>query len=70
MIIIAASLYLPEHITTMLSRAWFYYAGDEAAAAGAGMGTGMGMGVDTASRLKGNTGRMEGEDVIDMLGRL
>ena len=31
MTIIAASLYLPEHIAIVLSRAWFYYAGDEAA---------------------------------------
>ena len=31
MIIIAASLYLPEHIATVLSRAWFYYAGDDTA---------------------------------------
>ena len=31
MIIIAASLYLPEHIATVLGRAWFYYAGDESA---------------------------------------
>ena len=30
MIIIAASLYLPQHITNVASRAWFYYAGDEA----------------------------------------
>lgn len=29
MIIIAASLYLPEHVTMMAKRAWFYYAGDE-----------------------------------------
>ena len=29
MIIIAASLYLPQHITTVASRAWFYYAGDD-----------------------------------------
>ncbi|KAI9697993.1 MAG: hypothetical protein M1836_004346 [Candelina mexicana] len=29
MIIIAASLYLPEHIATIANRAWFYYAGDE-----------------------------------------
>ncbi len=35
MILIAALLYLPEHITTVASRAWFYYAGDEAANAAA-----------------------------------
>lgn len=29
MITIAASLYLPEHIANVASRAWFYYAGDE-----------------------------------------
>ena len=29
MIIIAGSLYLPQHITEIASRAWFYYAGDE-----------------------------------------
>lgn len=35
MIIIAASLYLPEHIATMVARAWFYYAGDEGGAGAA-----------------------------------
>ena len=29
MIVIAASLYLPEHISTMWRRAWFYYAGHD-----------------------------------------
>lgn len=33
MIIIAASLYLPEHIVNMWNRAWFYYAGDDTALA-------------------------------------
>lgn len=33
MVIIAASLYLPEHIVNMWNRAWFYYAGDDAAVA-------------------------------------
>ena len=31
MIIIAASLYLPEHVMNMWYRAWFYYAGDDTA---------------------------------------
>ncbi|KAI4239271.1 MAG: hypothetical protein LQ349_000486 [Xanthoria aureola] len=35
MIIIAASLYLPEHIMNMWYRAWFYYAGDDTAPAAA-----------------------------------
>ncbi|KAG9236609.1 hypothetical protein BJ875DRAFT_455934 [Amylocarpus encephaloides] len=29
MIIIAMTLYLPQHITFLTSRAWFYYNGDE-----------------------------------------
>ncbi|KAL0637895.1 hypothetical protein Q9L58_003117 [Maublancomyces gigas] len=29
MLILAASLYLPHHVHTIASRAWFYYAGDE-----------------------------------------
>lgn len=33
MIIIAASLYLPEHVSTIMRRASFYWAGDEDAAA-------------------------------------
>lgn len=35
MIVIAASLYLPEHVTMMARRAWFYYAGDESGRDGA-----------------------------------
>lgn len=35
MIIIAASLYLPEHVANMWYRAWFYYAGDDTAPAAA-----------------------------------
>lgn len=45
MIIIAASLYLPEHIVNMWNRAWFYYAGDDGAVAAGKPGT-VGMGVD------------------------
>jgi len=59
MIIIAASLYLPEHITTIASRAWFYYAGDDA---GLGVPEGVGLG-------KGG-GVVEGGDAVEMLGRL
>jgi hypothetical protein len=32
MIVIAASLYLPQHIHDIALRAWFYYAGDDAIA--------------------------------------
>lgn len=31
MILIAASLYLPEHIAQLANRAFYYYAGDESA---------------------------------------
>ncbi|PBP23894.1 hypothetical protein BUE80_DR005272 [Diplocarpon rosae] len=33
MVIIAMTLYLPQHITLLTSRAWFYYNGDESAKA-------------------------------------
>lgn len=29
MVVIAAALYLPEHVTMMARRAWFYYAGED-----------------------------------------
>jgi hypothetical protein len=31
MIIIAMTLYLPQHIAFLTNRAWFYYNGDESA---------------------------------------
>lgn len=34
MIIIAMTLYLPQHIAFLTNRAWFYYHGDENAVAG------------------------------------
>lgn len=102
MVLIAALLYLPEHIATMASRAWFYYTGDEAAAAAAaaaavagsvnaggggggnveGISKGTGDGgilrrVDAIGRGKGDVdgrrgegGRMPGEEVLELLGRL
>ena len=73
MIIIAISLYLPEHITRLFTRAWFYYAGDENAAAQRALGEGAGgtvgpkLGRDSTS----NAGlRIPGQDVISMLGEL
>ncbi len=53
MIIVAASLYLPEHVMKMANRAWFYYAGDEAAA---GVGTRAGPGAETGRRRKSGWG--------------
>lgn len=79
MIIIAASLYLPEHITTMLSRAWFYYAGDETAAiatseGGANVGGAgshnSGMKISDPGHPNQAGSRMPGQDVIDLLGTL
>ena len=63
MIIIAASLYLPEHIATVLSRAWLYYAGDEAAHVPAG---GIGPVVNSIGDL-GKSGRDDAE-VLNRLG--
>ena len=76
MIIIAASLYLPEHITTMLSRAWFYYAGDDAAAARGAPGArseaipGVAAGRLGSQDVIGVGPRMPGQEVMDMLGAL
>lgn len=71
MIIVAASLYLPEHVMKMASRAWFYYAGDETAA---GVGTRAGYGDGAARPGQGDLGkaggRMDGQDVLNMLGSL
>ena len=71
MIIVAASLYLPEHVMKMASRAWFYYAGDETAA---GVGTRAGSGAGAAGARQGELGkaggRMDGQDVLNMLGSL
>ncbi|KAI9822272.1 MAG: hypothetical protein M1832_003095 [Thelocarpon impressellum] len=44
MIVIAASLYFPQHVTKVLSRAWFYYAGEEVDVDALGGGTGGGAG--------------------------
>jgi hypothetical protein len=38
MIIIAACLYLPHHINFLVSRAWFYYHGEDANAKTPGSG--------------------------------
>ncbi len=35
MIIVACSLYLPQHITFLVNRGWFYYFGDDEAASSA-----------------------------------
>lgn len=71
MIIVAASLYLPEHVMKMASRAWFYYAGDETAA---GVGTRSGSGAGVAGTRQSEPGkvggRMDGQDVLGMLGSL
>ena len=60
MIIIAASLYLPEHIATVLSRAWFYYAGDETSHTSAG-------GPGPGGSNPGDTGRsgLEGGELLN-----
>ena len=73
MIIIAGCLYLPEHITTMCSRAWFYYAGPDEPGADAGMAGKMPVG---GARVISGTGpmagpaRAEGQQVLEHLGNL
>lgn len=76
MILIAAFFYLPGHVTEMLRRAWFYYAGDETVVAGSGMpvvqgaGAGAGAGAGRQREARGQKGGMDGQDVLDMLGTL
>lgn len=57
MIIIAASLYLPEHIVNMWYRAWFYYAGDDTAVAGGKPGA---IGVDSGGAALGVNPGLDG----------
>lgn len=62
----------------MLSRAWFYYAGEETAAIASGEGGGYVGGAGGQSEMKppklGQTkqggSRIPGQDVIDLLGTL
>ena len=71
MIIVAASLYLPEHVMKTASRAWFYYAGDETAAA-VGTRAGSGVGAGAAGARHGGLGNAgggaDGQGVLNMLG--
>ena len=69
MIVVATSLYLPEHVMKMASRAWFYYAGDETAA-GVGTRAGSGAGGARQGDLGKVGGRTDGQDVLNMLGSL
>ncbi|MCJ1400651.1 hypothetical protein MMC11_003859 [Xylographa trunciseda] len=70
MIIIAASLYLPEHISTIMRRAWFYWAGDETIATG----TKSVLGSTAVARSIAENVRYGGvsgpEDVLERLGSL
>ena len=73
MIVVATSLYLPEHVMKMASRAWFYYAGDETAAGvgtRAGPGAGAGAGGARQGDLRKVGGGVDGQDVLNMLGSL
>lgn len=73
MILIAGCLYLPEHVATMCSRAWFYYAGPDetATAAGSVMKTTIGEGgaVFGGGSTTG-AAAMEGQRVLDHLQNL
>ncbi len=76
MILIAAFFYLPGHVTEMLRRAWFYYAGDETVIAGSGAGGGAAVGQGAGALGGGRKetwapgGRMDGQDVLARLGTL
>ena len=56
MIIVAASMYLPEHIATMLNRAWFYFSGEEAAAVNATTDSKVGIGIESLASMVRSTG--------------
>lgn len=73
MIIIAISLYLPEHITTMISRAWFYYAGEDAVTARGVVGRPTNGRVpigNDGTKGKGFSSESAGQDVMNLLGAL
>jgi len=52
MIVIACSLYLPQHITTIASRVWFYCTGDRSGMGSTSANMGAGVGVPTAETVK------------------
>ncbi len=73
MIMIAGCLYLPEHVATMCSRAWFYYAGPDETSPTVGMTrkttiAGAGAGIGTGS-MTGTAG-LEGQHVLEHLQNL
>lgn len=74
MILIAAFFYLPGHVTEMLRRGWFYYAGDETVIAGSGGGVGATGGsvgaVGGRQEAWAPRGRKDGQEVLDMLEAL
>lgn len=79
MIILAVSLYLPGHISTMVRRGWFYWAGDETVGRNAGVDVGAGAGaaagaragyMNSGQKIGGAGGRMDGQDVVNRLGTL
>jgi len=73
MIIVAASLYLPEHISSIMRRVCFYWGGDETAAVKSGI-SGMGSSIsEAASSVLGSgseAARGDPGDVLQRLGEL
>ncbi|MCJ1293830.1 hypothetical protein MMC34_005386 [Xylographa carneopallida] len=70
MIIIAGSLYLPEHVSTIMRRAWFYWAGDEAVATGTKSVLSSTSVARSIARDAGYGGASRTEDVLERLGSL
>ena len=73
MIIVAASLYLPEHISSIMRRVCFYWGGDEAAAMKSGI-SGMGSSITEAASdvFRSGNGDATGDPgiVLQRLGEL
>ncbi|MCJ1285184.1 hypothetical protein MMC26_004522 [Xylographa opegraphella] len=70
MIIIAASLYLPEHVSTIMRRAWFYWAGDEAVATSINSVSSSTSAARSIARDAGYVTASTPEDVLERLGSL
>lgn len=74
MIIIAASLYLPEHVTTIANRVFYYWRGDEAQdgaskAAQQIVATSSRVVREAATSLLGKEGLRQGEQALRGNGR-
>jgi len=70
MIIIAASLYLPEHISSIVRRLCFYWGGDETTAVRSGIGGTGSIMSEAASSILRTSSLVAGSETSDVLQRL